>query len=129
LVLYIKIKKYIKSMSYINDWIWLHIPCPVEGCKNNDVTYWAHRNCPYSSKDHDVKINSAGYLKCNACNKKGELIRWRFDCGCGKHGFKEITNLNRLVEVLQVMARATTDQAFIGRLMGAVSVMFLNQNN
>jgi hypothetical protein len=27
------------------------------------------------------------------------------------------------------MAKATTDQAFIGRLMGAVSVMFLNQNN
>ena len=50
-------------MSHIDDWIWLHIPCPVEGCKNNDVTYWTHRNCPFSSKDHDVKINSAGYLK------------------------------------------------------------------
>ena len=116
-------------MSYIDDYIWLHIPCPVEGCTNNEVTYWSHRNCPNQDKDHDIKINSAGYLKCNACNVKAELIRWRFDCGCSKHGFKEIKNLNRLVEVLQVMAKATTDQAFIGRLMGAVSVMFLNQNN
>ena len=116
-------------MSYIDDYIWLYIPCPVDGCNNNYETYWAHSDCPFYNKGHDVQINSAGYLKCSACNKIGELISWRFDCGCGKHGFKEIKNLNRLVEVLQVMAKATTDQAFIGRLMGAVSVMFLNQNN
>ena len=115
-------------MSHINDYIWLHIPCPVEGCPNNDVTYWKHSKCPYQDKDHDVKINSAGYLKCNACGTGAELIRWRFDCGCSGHGFKEINNLNRLVEVLQVMAKATNDQAFIGRLMGAVSVMFQNKN-
>ena len=116
-------------MSYINDWIWLHIPCPVEGCNKSEVTYWSHLNCPFKKKDHDVKINSAGYIKCNACEAKGELIRWRFDCGCGKHGLKEVTNVIKLVEVLQVMAKSTTDQAFVGRLMGAVSVMFLNQNN
>ena len=119
-------------MSYIDDYIWLYIPCPVDGCNNNYETYWAHLNCcPYYiyNRCHDFKINSAGYLKCSACNKKAELIRWRFDCGCGKHGFKEIKNLNRLVEVLQVMAKATHDQAFIGRLMGSVSQMFLSQYN
>ena len=116
-------------MSYIDDYIWLHIPCPVENCSNSEVTYWSHFNCPNYEKDHDIKINSAGYLKCNACNKTAELICWRFDCGCNKHGFKEVTNLNKLVEVLQVMAKATTDQAFIGRLMGSVSTMFLRQYN
>lgn len=117
-------------MSSVNDWIWLHVPCPVEDCTDDKIpTYWAHRNCPKDYLDHDIKINSAGYLKCNACEITAELIKWRFDCGKGKHGFKEITNLNRLVEVLQIMAKATTDQAFIGRLMGSISIMFLNQNN
>ena len=51
-------------MSYIDDYIWLYIPCPVEGCNNNDETYWAHADCPNDDIDHDVKINSAGYLKC-----------------------------------------------------------------
>jgi hypothetical protein len=115
-------------MSYVDDWIWLHIPCPIENCNNYTSTYWSHVNCPFSEKDHDIKINSAGYLKCNACNKVAELIRWRFNCG-SNHGFKEVKNLHRLVEVLQVMGKATTDQAFIGRLLGAVSIMFLNQNN
>lgn len=115
-------------MANIDDWIWLYVPCPVEGCTNNAETYWSHRNCPKDYLDHDIKINSAGYLKCNACEEAAPLIKWRFDCGCGNHGFKEITNLNRLVEVLQIMAKATTDQQFIGRLMGSISVMFLNQN-
>ena len=88
-------------MSYIDDWIWLHIPCPVENCNNRTVTYWSHRNCPNSDKDHDVKINSIGYLKCNACNIKEELIRWRFGCGWGNHGFNEIKNLIRLVKLWQ----------------------------
>ena len=43
------------------------------------------------------------------------------------HGFKKITNLNRLTEVLAVMSQATKDQKFIARLMGSVSEMFLNQ--
>ena len=60
-------------MSHINDYIWLHIPCPVENCINNEVTYWSHFNCPYPEKDHDVKINSAGYLRCNACHATAEL--------------------------------------------------------
>ena len=111
-------------MSHINDYIWLYIPCPVDGCTNNDVTYWSHYNCPKSEKDHDVKINSAGYLKCNACSAGAELIRWRFDCGRSSHGFKEIENVNRLCEILQVMSKATTDQKFIVRLMKAVSNMF-----
>lgn len=114
-------------MADIDDWIWLYVPCPIEGCNYKTETYWSHRNCPKDYLDHDVKINSAGYLKCNACEGKAELIKWRFDCGSGKHGFKEITNLNRLVEVLQIMAKATTDQAFIARLMLAISKMFLDQ--
>jgi len=51
-------------MSYVNDWIWLHISCPVDGCPNNEITYWSHIGCPFIGKDHDIKLNSAGYLKC-----------------------------------------------------------------
>ena len=32
-------------MSYVNDWIWLHIPCPVYECPNkssNQSYYWVH---------------------------------------------------------------------------------------
>ena len=111
----------------INDWIWLHIPCPSEECCNVIGQYWAHANCPNYNNDHDLKINSAGYLKCEACGIASELIKWNFFCG-NRHGFKSITNLNRLVEVLQIMAKATTDQDFIGRLMGSLSKMFLNKS-
>ncbi len=113
-------------MSYIDDWIWLHVPCPIENCNSITPTYWSHMNCPFSEKDHDLKINSAGYLRCSACNRTDMIINWRFDCGL-KHGLKEVSNLNRLVEILQIMGKATTDQGFIGRLLGAVSIMFLNQ--
>ncbi len=116
-------------MAEVDDWIWLHVPCPVEGCNDSTATYWDHRNCPYDYLDSDIKINSAGFLKCNACNKKSELIKWRFDCGSGKHGFKEISNLNRLIEVLQVMSKATEDQSFIAKLMGSVSKMYLKEEN
>ena len=109
----------------VNDWIWLRIPCPCEGCTRNTEGYWAHINCPNNNNDHDLKINSAGYLKCEGCGIRSELIKWNFFCG-NRHGFELITNLNRLVEILQVMAKATTDQAFIGRLMGSISTMFLN---
>jgi hypothetical protein len=111
-------------MSNVNDWIWLFIACPANGCDNNIETYWSHRNCPNSEKDHDIKINSAGYLKCNACNTTAALIKWRFDCGCG-HGLKEANNIFRLIEILQIMKHANrADEKFIGRLMVAIGNMF-----
>ena len=110
----------------IDDWIWLHIPCPCEECSNNTEQYWAHINCPNYNKDHDLKINSAGYLKCEACGIASELIKWNFFCG-NRHGFEHITSLKRLIEILHIMAKATTDEAFIGRLMGSISVMYLNE--
>ena len=115
-------------MVDVNDWIWLYVPCPVEDCKEDKIpTYWTHHNCPYSFIDHDIKINSAGYLKCNACVKFAELIRWRFDCSSGKHGFKEVDNIIRLTEILQVMVRASDDPQFVVRLMASVSQMFLDR--
>ena len=111
-------------MSYVNDWIWLHISCPVDGCPNNEITYWSHIRCPFSGKEHDIKLNSAGYLKCSACNASAPLIEWRFDCGIG-HGLKHATNLFRLYEILGIMNRATNDQNFCARLMKSVGEMFL----
>ena len=107
-----------------NDWIWLHIPCPCDKCSENFEDYWTHINCPNNNNDHDLKINSEGYLKCEACGIRSELIKWNFCCG-KNHEFEPITNLNRLVEVIQIMAKATTDQAFFGRLLGSISTMFL----
>jgi len=77
-----------------------------------------------------MQINSAGYIRCgsNKCIQIGPLINWRFDCNFN-HGFKKITNLNRLTEVLAVMSQATKDQKFIARLMGSVSEMFLKNQN
>ena len=117
-------------MSYVNDWIWLHIPCPVYECPNkssNQSYYWVHRNCPGDFNSF-MQINSAGYIRCGngKCLQIGPLINWRFDCNCN-HGFKKITNLIRLTEILMVMSQATQDQNFIARLMGSVSEMFLNQ--
>ena len=95
-------------MSSVDDWIWLHIPCPVDGCTNNDITYWSHRNCPLSEKDHDIKINSSGFLKCDACNAKAALIDWRFDCGCG-HGLKSLSrNSNKLFEKILIGRKNNT---------------------
>ena len=37
-------------MSYVNDWIWLYISCPVDGCPNKEITYWSHIGCPFSSR-------------------------------------------------------------------------------
>ncbi len=119
-------------MSNVNDWLWLHVPCPVYECPNkssNQSYYWVHRNCP--GKDNSfMQINSAGYIRCgsNKCIQIGPLINWRFDCNFN-HGFKKITNLNRLTEVLAVMSQATKDQKFIARLMGSVSEMFLKNQN
>lgn len=110
-------------MGNADDWIWLHIACPVDGCTNNIETYWSHRNCPNSDKDHDIKINSDGYLKCNACNTKAPLIEWRFDCGCG-HGLKEASNIIRLTEILQIMSKSSKDQKFVVRLMKSIGKMF-----
>ena len=53
-------------MSDVNDWIWLFIACPASGCSNNNETYWSHCNCPKNNLDHDIRINSSGYCKCNA---------------------------------------------------------------
>ena len=108
-----------------NDWIWLNISCPIEGCDNNIEEYWTHINCPNNKNENDLKINSSGYIKCEGCGIRSELIKWNFFCG-NKHGFKSIKNLNRLFEVLQVMAKRATDQTFIVRLMGNISIMFLN---
>ena len=119
-------------MSNVNDWLWLHVPCPVYECPNkssNQSYYWIHRNCP--GKDNSfMQINSAGYVRCgsNKCIQIGPLINWRFDCNFN-HGFKKITNLNRLTEVLAVMSQATKDQKFIARLMRSVSEMFLKNQN
>ena len=115
-------------MSYVNDWIWLHIPCPVDECPNKsskESYYWVHRNCSKHFNSF-MQINSAGYIRCGKCPHIGPLINWRFDCNFN-HGFKKITNLIRLTEVLMVMSQATNDQKFIARLMGSVSEMFLNQ--
>ena len=110
-------------MCNVDDWIWLYIACPAEGCTNNIETYWSHRNCPNSDKDHDIKINSAGYLKCAACNANAPLIKWRFDCGCG-HGLKEASNIIRLTEILQIMSKSSKDQKFVVRLMKSIGKMF-----
>lgn len=114
-------------MSDTNDWIWLHIPCPVDGCTNNEITYWSHINCPFKDKDHDIKINSDGFLRCEACNSKAALIDWRFDCGCG-HGLKSLSrNSNKLYEIINVMNHSTTDKQFLLRLMRSISNMFLSE--
>lgn len=113
-------------MSNVNDWIWLHIPCPVDGCPNNEISYWSHKNCIFMDKDHDIKINSSGFLKCVACNSQAALINWKFDCGYG-HGLKNLSrNSNKLYEIINVMNHTTTDKEFILRLMGAISNMFLS---
>ena len=111
-------------MSSVDDYIWLYIACPANGCTNNSETYWKHHNCPKDYMDHDIKINSAGYCKCNACNITAPLIKWRFDCGAG-HGFKEANNIFRLNEILQIMSKASrADTKFLGRLMSAIGPMF-----
>ena len=101
--------------SLSNDWIWLHIPCPVDGCTNINIKYWHHINCPSSNLDHDIKINSDGYLKCNACNISAPLFEWGFNCG-ELHPFKNATNMNKIIEILQIMNKATTDQKFISKM-------------
>jgi len=113
-------------MSYINDYINLYIACPVEGCTNNQPTYWLHNDCRNGNKGK-MQINSGGYLRCNKCKHTDALINWRFNCGY-HHGFQQLRNVERLTEVLNVMSKATTDQLFIARLLGSVSGMFLNQN-
>jgi len=111
-------------MSNVNDWIWLYIACPANGCTNNNETFWKHYNCPRDNLDHDIKINSAGYCKCNACDITEPLVKWRFNCGSG-HGFKEANNIFRLNEILQIMNKASrTDTKFLGRLMIAIGQMF-----
>jgi len=111
-------------MSYVNDWIWLYIACPASGCNNDNETYWKHNNCPKEHLDHDIKINSAGYCKCNACEVTAPLIKWRFNCGNG-HGFKEANNNFRLIEILEIMKRASrADGKFLARLMVAIGLMF-----
>lgn len=111
-------------MGTANDWIWLHIPCPVDGCTNKEITYWSHRNCPKSQYDHDVKLNSDGYIKCNACEVKGPIIDWRFDCGCG-HGLKNATtNIFKLNEMIGIINKATNDTKFCAKLMKNISEMY-----
>ena len=111
-------------MSSVADYIWLYIACPANGCKNNSETYWHHHNCPKDYMDHDIKINSAGYCKCHACNITAPLVKWRFDCGAG-HGFKEANNIFRLNEILTIMQRASrNDPKFLAKLMVAIGNMF-----
>ena len=111
-------------MSYINDYINLYIACPVQGCPNNQPGYWNHSGCPKKGR---MQINSGGYVRCNMCRYPDALINWRFYCGY-HHEFVKLRNVERLTEVLNVMSKATTDQLFIGRLLGSISAMFLNQN-
>ena len=109
-----------------NEWLWLKISCPI--CSNDYKTdYWAHINCPNNKNDHDLKINSSGYIKCEACGIMGELTNWNFSCG-NNHGFESITKLVKLVEAFQIMANNETieNQLLMAKLIENISSMFLN---
>ena len=117
---------FFKKLSYINDYINLYIACPVEGSSNNQSYYWDHFDC-WERNGGQMQINSGGFLRSNECGQTDALINWRFNCGY-HHGFQQLRNIERLTEVLNVMSKATTDQLFIGRLLGSISAMFLGQN-
>ena len=49
--------------------------CPF--CSNNDWKNWYHTGCS-SSKGEDIDIE--GYITCNDCNKKMDLLDMNFYC-------------------------------------------------
>lgn len=108
----------------MSDWLYLRVGCPVEGCKYNTPTYWIHSDCPKRSNQSLLQINSDGELRCSKCMRRKSLINWRFNCNSGNHGMKEALNLNRLLEILAIMAQLTNDQRFIAKLCLALSEMF-----
>ena len=70
-------------MSEVDDYIFFNIPCPISGCKNNDSRFWEHTYCKKKYLDNRMKINSKGYLKCNACGHIIDLLNMEFNCESG----------------------------------------------
>ena len=108
----------------MSKWIYLHVGCPVEGCNYKTPSYWLHNNCPIRSNQSLIQINSDGNIRCSKCMHRKPLLNWRFNCNSGNHGMKEALNLNKLLEILAVMAQLTNDQIFIAKLCLAISEMF-----
>ena len=73
--------------------------CPCPSCDNSQNIYWMHEKCSAAQF-----IDSEGYITCNDCNMKYDILQTRFKCGnhstyCSKiiDGDKQLRTIIHLI--------------------------------